>query len=239
MNRKDLLVVRFKELSKSIVGIRSENKQNEIKVVAVTKYSPIDDIEISYSIGHCAFGENRVLDLQEKSDYFIEKGIDDIEWHFIGNLQTNKINRLLKIEGLKYIHSVDSLSLLEAILKKEEQFRGDRLGLFLQINTSGESEKSGFTNYDSLAGAVNLFLEANDSKFYLCGLMTMGKIRTVDLEGDARDCFQKLKKMKLQLEDDFGVKELKLSMGMSSDFEIAIDEGADFIRVGSSLYSQQ
>jgi pyridoxal phosphate enzyme (YggS family) len=238
MNRKDKLVARFKELNKAIVGVSSLSKKKQIHVVAVTKYSPIEDIDISYSLGHKAFGENRVLDLQEKSDYFIDKGIEDIDWHFIGNLQSKKVNRLLKISGLRYIHSVDSLSLLETILKKEEQFRGEKLGLFLQINTSEEEEKSGFLNYDSVAGAVNLFLEATDSKFYLCGLMTMGKIRTDDQKRDARVSFQKLKAMKVQLEDDFGLDDLKLSMGMSSDFELAVEEGTDFIRVGSTLYSQ-
>lgn len=239
MNRRDLVGARFKELKKNIVGISSLNKKNEINIVAVTKYSPIEDIEISHSLGHIAFGENRVLDLQEKSDHFIANGIEDIEWHFIGNLQSNKVNRLLKIPGLTYIHSIDSLSLLETVLKKEEQFRGEKLGIFLQINTSGEEEKSGFKSYDSLAGAVNLFLEATDSKFYLCGLMTMGRIRTTDQQKDAQHCFSKLKQMKSQLEDDFGLKDLKLSMGMSSDYQIAIEEGADFIRVGSTLYSQK
>lgn len=239
MNRKDLLNVRFKELRKSIVQINSENKKSDLTVVAVTKYSPVEDIEFSYESGHREFGENRVLDLQEKSDHFVNDGVDDISWHFIGNLQTKKVNRLLKIPGLTFIHSVDSLTLLETILKKEDQFRGERLGIFLQVNTSGEQEKSGFKSYDSLAGAVNLFHEAHGSKMYFAGLMTMGKIRTDDLEGEARTCFKKLSLMRDQIKDDFGVESLKLSMGMSSDYEIAIDEGADFIRVGSTIYSNE
>jgi pyridoxal phosphate enzyme (YggS family) len=239
MNRKDLLNARFKQLKKSIVQINSENKKSDLSVVAVTKYSPVLDIEYSYQSGHREFGENRVLDLQEKAEYFFDKGISDISWHFIGNLQTKKINRLLKIPGLSYIHSIDSLSLLESILKKEDQLRSEKLGLFLQVNTSGEEEKSGFTSYDSLAGAVNLFLEAHDSKFFFAGLMTMGKIRTDDQQKDARLCFQKLKQFSNQLSDDFGTSELKLSMGMSADYEVAIDEGADFIRVGSTIYSNE
>ncbi len=234
MNREDLLSARFKELNTKIQTIKSEG--HEPRVVAVTKYSPVDDIFISHNLGHEDFGENRVLDLQEKAEEFVKRGISDVNWHFIGNLQSNKINRLLKIPNLKYIHSIDSLSILQSLLSKEDQFRGDRLGLFLQVNTSGESEKQGFANYDTLAGAINLFLDEHGSRIYLAGLMTMGRIRTENIEEDARKCFKKLKRYKKRLEDDFGVYDLKLSMGMSGDFEIALEEGSDFIRVGSVLY---
>ncbi len=234
MNREALLNNRFKELNKEIQ--ESATEEHKTSVVAVTKYSPVEDIFISHELGHREFGESRVLDLQEKALEFEKKGIQDISWHFIGHLQSNKINRLLKIPNLKYIHSVDSLSLLEAILSKEEQFRGDKLGIFLQVNTSGEDEKYGFTNYDKLAGAINHFLDEHGSRIYLAGLMTMGKIRTDDIEGDARECFKMLKTFKQRLEDDFGVHDLKLSMGMSGDYKIAIEEGSDFIRVGSVLY---
>jgi pyridoxal phosphate enzyme (YggS family) len=239
MNRKDLLTWRFKELKKSIVQINSPHKKSDLTVVAVTKYSPIEDIEISYDLGHRDFGENRVLDLQEKAESMELSGRDQVDWHFIGNLQTNKVNRLLKIPNLSFIHSIDSLSLLETILKKTDQFRGERLGLFLQVKTSDEDEKKGFESYDSLAGAVNLFLEAKGSKFYFAGLMTMGKIRTSDIEGSARLSFKKLKEYRSNLEADFGVHSLKLSMGMSGDFEVAIDESSDFIRVGSKIYAQE
>lgn len=239
MNRKDLLTWRFKELKKSIVQINSSHKKPDLTVVAVTKYSPLEDIEISYDLGHRDFGENRVLDLQEKAESLSLEGRDEVRWHFIGNLQSNKVNRLLKVPNLAFIHSVDSLSLLESILKKSEQFRGERLGLFLQVNTSDEEEKQGFKSYDALAGAVNLFLEAEGSKFYFAGLMTMGKFRTDDIESSARMCFQKLKEYRKSLVADFGVNSLKLSMGMSGDFEVAIDESSDFIRVGSKLYAQE
>ncbi|WP_372653385.1 YggS family pyridoxal phosphate-dependent enzyme [Halobacteriovorax sp.] len=234
MNRESLLSNRFKELNKEIQKTATE--EHHTSVVAVTKYSPVEDIFLSHDLGQRDFGENRVLDLQEKAEEFEKKGIQDVNWHFIGHLQSNKINRLLKIPNLKYIHSVDSLSLLEAILSKEEQFRGDRLGIFLQVNTSDEDEKHGFSTYDKLAGAMNHFLDEHGSRIYLAGLMTMGKIRTDDIEGDARKCFRKLKSFKHRLEDDFGVHDLKLSMGMSGDYKVALDEGSNFIRVGSVIY---
>lgn len=234
MSRANLLSGRFKKLTTEIQHLTPDGR--EVSIVAVTKYSPVDDIIISYELGHRDFGENRVLDLQEKANHFSEEGLVEVSWHFIGNLQTKKINRLLKTPGLKFIHSVDSLSLLQNILSKESQFRGERLGLFLQVNTSGEEEKAGFDGYDSLAGAVNHFLDEHGPKFYLAGLMTMGKLRTDDKDRDAKECFNRLGDYKDRLEDDFGIADLKLSMGMSGDYKIAVEEGADFVRVGSTLY---
>ena len=234
MNREDLLKKRFKELTTEIQKIKADDQGT--CVVAVTKYSPVDDIFISHDLGHQDFGENRVLDLQEKAEEFADRGIDDVNWHFIGNLQSNKINRLLKIPNLKFIHSIDSLSLLQSIISKEDQFRGDRLGLFLQVNTSGESEKQGFDNYDTLAGAINFFLDEHGSRIYLAGLMTMGRIRSENVAADAKECFKTLKEYRKRLEDDFGVTDLKLSMGMSGDYRIALEQGSDYIRVGSVLY---
>ncbi|ATH07757.1 YggS family pyridoxal phosphate enzyme [Halobacteriovorax marinus] len=234
MTREELLEKRFKEFNSKL-----KEKTNKTQFIAVTKYSPVDDIFISYNLGHRDFGENRVLDLQEKALEFEKKGLDDVHWHFIGHLQSNKINRLLKIPNLKYIHSIDSLSLLEQILAKEDQYRGERLGLFLQVNTSAEEQKQGFSTYDSLAGAVNHFLDEHGKRIYLKGLMTMGKIRTSDIEGEARECFKKLHRFKERLADDFGMTDLCLSMGMSGDYEVAIEEGSDFIRVGSALYKSE
>lgn len=234
MSREDLLESRFNDLRTEVQ--RNSPDGIECCIVAVTKYSPIDDIFISHELGQRDFGENRVLDLQDKAQEFARRGVTDVNWHFIGNLQTNKVNRLLKIPGLKYIHSVNSLNLLESLISREEQFRGERLGLFLQVNTSDEDEKSGFNNYDTLAGAINHFLDEHGARMFLAGLMTMGRIRSDNILEDARECFKKLKRYRERLEDDFGVTGLKLSMGMSGDYKIALEEGSDFIRVGSILY---
>ena len=140
-----------------LIRVRLELINREIRnthLVAVSKATDIESIEYALQLGQSSFGENRVGDLEEKSLFLKDRAID---WHFIGHLQSNKMNRLLRIPNLKYIHSIDSLKTLETLYKKEEHFLGDSLGFFLQVNTSGEDEKQGFCSdkYDELAGAAN------------------------------------------------------------------------------------
>ena len=94
-------------------------------LVAVSKYSTVDEIQFAYDAGHRAFGENRVKDLEIKSTHFFDKGLHDIRWHFIGNLQSNKINKLFSIKHLVSIHSIDSLKLLEEVIKREDKLEND------------------------------------------------------------------------------------------------------------------
>ena len=148
-----------------------------------------------------------------------------MRWHFIGSLQSNKINQLLLVKNLVSIHSIDRLSLLTKLLKKEIK---NPIGLFLQVNTSGEKEISGFVDIDDICAAVDLI--KGQDKFYFQGFMTIGKIRTDNFEQDARSCFQKLRELKV----DF--PEAELSMGMSSDYLIAKEFETDWVRVGSSIF---
>jgi PLP dependent protein len=209
------------------------NEIGNCKLIAVSKYTTNEKITEAYDAGHRIFGESKVQDLKKKSEIFPE----DIEWHFIGHLQKNKVNNLIKIPGFRYLHSVDSLELLNMLYKKEDNISSGELNIFLQLNTSGESEKSGFNTYDELARAANLILSQDSSTIKLIGLMTIGKIRTEAFETDAISCFQELTKTKKRLEHEFGFKGLKLSMGMSGDYKLAVAEGADYIRVGSTIFS--
>jgi len=228
MNRESLLRSRLIEIKDSI---------KNTKLIAVTKYYPMEDIIFLYKAGHRDFGESRVKELLEKSNNANARGMSDIVWHFIGNLQSNKINQLLQVNNLKFIHSINSLKLLEELVKKDNQFVGNKLSFFLQVNTSLEEEKSGFESEEELTNAIRYFLDYSPVKYQLKGLMTMGKFRTDDLEGDARICFQKLRKIKGQMEKIFSGLFLELSMGMSQDYKIAITEQSNFIRVGSALLS--
>lgn len=205
-------------------------------LVHITKKRPISDIEAAYSLGVRDFGENRIDELKEKSDYFLSKGINDIRWHFIGHIQSNKINRLFKIPGLHALHSVDSLEHLKKLVERQEHLVSSQVLFFVEVNTSGEAEKSGVASYDELAAMANYYLDLKDSRLVWHGLMTMGKIRTDTFEADAHTCFAALAKMRDQLAHDFDLKNLKLSMGMSSDYKIALQEGADYLRLGSILY---
>lgn len=199
-------------------------------LIAVSKTRTIDEIKQVQALGQIAFGENRVQELLEKS-----QKLKNVEWHFIGHLQSNKINQLLSVENLVSIHSVDSLSLLKKILKKE---CSQKMGLFLQINTSKEREKGGFDSEDinELNEAISLL--RRHPSFFLEGLMTIGKVRTENFSQDAKNCFELLNEIKTKLDKDHSLN-LKLSMGMSQDYEIAIEMGSDYIRVGSHIFGER
>lgn len=233
MDRKTQLKSQFQEVLNEINSYKSTAK--DIHLVAVTKYSPFSDIELSYEVGHRDFGENRVSELLEKANLAMDKGLKNIRWHFIGHLQSNKMAKLLTVPNLNFIHSIHSKKLLELLHAKSEGIDHAPIGYFLQVNTSFEDEKSGFETYDELMEAVNFCLQKENDKLKLIGLMTMGKIRTDDVRGSAKECFSGLVNFKKQLEEDFSVN-LMLSMGMSSDYDIAINLGSDFIRVGSKIY---
>lgn len=206
------------------------------KLVAVSKYSPIDDVVMAYEAGQIDFGENRVQDLHEKAEAFSHRGLNEVRWHFIGNLQSNKVKELLKIPNLWAIHSVSSKKLVEELLKREGEFQGAELKLFFQLNTSHEDEKSGFETIEEMTEAIALLKNSPSTKFKIHGLMTMGSIREENFEDAALACFRDLKSAKNKVESDLGLSGLKLSMGMSQDYKIALAEGADYIRVGSLIF---
>lgn len=223
------------EIAKNLSSIKKEIKGAHL--VAVTKYSPVEDVISAYEAGHHDFGENRVGDLAEKAKVFEERELTKVKWHFIGHLQTNKVRDLLKIPHLYAVHSVDSLRLLEELLKRESDFPGPELKLFFQVNTSHEEEKSGFESAEELTMAINLLQGRGGSKLKFFGLMTMGTIRTDHFEAEATRCFKDLAAIALSLEEKYHLKnKLKLSMGMSQDYKMALAEGSDFIRVGSAIF---
>jgi pyridoxal phosphate enzyme (YggS family) len=197
--------------------------------VAVTKQTELEDIELMYFMGQKDFGENRVESLYERACWAQENGFKDIRWHFIGNLQTNKINKLLKTPQLYAIHSVDSLRLLSKLVAKlgPEHIN---LKFFIQVKTSPEDEKSGFINLDQVREAMDLGRER------VLGLMTMAPIRVEEQKIAARKSFQKLVEWRDELHDPKHSK-LQLSMGMSGDYHEAIKLGSDWVRLGRTLFS--
>lgn len=205
-------------------------------LVAVSKYSPIDDVAMAYELGQMDFGENRVQDLVEKAAAFEAKGMNNVRWHFIGNLQSNKVKELLKIPHLYSIHSVSSKKLVEEIIKREGEFNGEELKLFFQLNTSHEDEKSGFETVEEMLESMLLLKKHGNPKLVVHGLMTMGSVRAVDFEAAALKCFRDLKHARDLAQKELGLTDLKLSMGMSQDYRMALKEGADYVRVGSAIF---
>lgn len=202
-----------------------------VTLMIVSKTRPVDDIQMYYDLGVRDFGENRVQELFEKSE-LLKKKCPDLRWHMIGNLQSNKINQLYSIENLFAIHSVCDQALLDKLMKAEHRL-SHPVEIYLQYNTSKEEEKSGFETYTEILAAAEGTRRAKSLIFV--GVMTMGAIRTENFERDAGNCFQELQVEKAKLEAELNVK-LKTSMGMSQDYEIAIREGSDCIRLGTMMF---
>lgn len=215
-----------------------KNDLNGAVLVAVSKYSPVEDVAMAYSLGQLDFGENRVSELTAKAGSFQFNQRQNVRWHFIGTLQTNKVKELLKTPNLWAIHSVSSKKLLEEIIRREAEITEPELNLFFQLNTSKEEEKSGFDTVEEIAEAIELLLTKKKSNLVCYGLMTMGSIREENFEEAARKSFKELKVARDYLADRFSLPNLKLSMGMSQDYKIALEEGADFIRVGSLIFKE-
>ena len=196
--------------------------------VAVSKTKPVDDIEKIYNLGHKEFGENKVQELLEKYN----KLPKDIKWHMIGHLQTNKIKKVIPIISL--IHSVDSLKLLKKI--NNEAIKINKvISCLLQINISNENNKYGFS-IDQIREIFNNET-LKDFKFIrIKGLMGMASF--TENKNQIRIEFNNLKK----IFDEFKINypELKIiSMGMSGDYKIAIEEGSNMIRIGSKIFGKR
>ncbi|MBI2520155.1 MAG: YggS family pyridoxal phosphate-dependent enzyme [Bdellovibrio sp.] len=205
------------------------------QLIAVTKYSGIEEIAFAHEMGQRDFGENRVQDLLKKSEQLAH--LKDVRWHFIGHLQSNKVKDLLKVNHLTAIHSVDSLPLLEKIIALH--LPHTRLELFFEVNTSGEKEKWGLTDIEQVKLVFQKALKDGiAANIYPVGLMTMGTFRTDDAESEAHRCFKQLQDMKLDIERSLQITNLKLSMGMSADYKIALQYGANFVRIGSQIFGQ-
>lgn len=195
-----------------------------VKIVAISKYSTSEDINNLYLAGQRAFGENKVQDLKQKSE--ILKDLP-IEWHFVGRLQKNKINNLIDLNPT-LVHSLDSLDLAMELNKKLIA-RNKKMSCLLQVNSSYEDTKSGVLPKD----AVKIYKEIleNCKNINLKGLMCIGA-NTED-KTKIKESFKITKKIFDELEP-LGAK--YCSMGMSSDFELAIENGSNLIRVGSTLF---
>jgi PLP dependent protein len=201
---------------------------NEIKLIAVSKNFSTDDINQAFDAGLREFGENKAQELNSKFDVLGNK----VTWHFIGHLQSNKVK--FAVRSAEYIHSVDSLSLAKEINKKSKQINKVQK-ILLQIKTSEEETKSGVESEEELFSLVDTCNELNNVE--LKGLMTIAPF--IDNEEEIRKSFRYLCKLKDVLNTK-GFKNIKeLSMGMTSDFEIAIEEGATMLRIGSAIFGQR
>jgi pyridoxal phosphate enzyme (YggS family) len=220
-------------LAHNLQTIQNELQGSRSQLLVVSKTQSLDDIRALYHAGQRHFGENRVQELAEKDEAL--KDLLDLKWHLIGPLQSNKINKLKTIHRLVAIHSVDSLELTQKLISAFAD-HPQKLGLFLQVNTSGEAEKSGFDTESELMETLKR-LTTISSKVQLQGLMTMGTIRTEDVLGEAHRCFKALIGLRDKIQENLKLSNLELSMGMSGDYLIARDYGSNWVRVGSKIFN--
>ena len=200
---------------------------SDIKLVVVSKNFGTEKIDEAFDCGIKDFGENRAQELNIKYERLGNK----ITWHFIGNLQRNKVRFV--VNSAEYIHSVDSL-LLASEINKYAVKNNKIQKVLLQVKTSYEETKSGLTNYSEIK---DLAFYCEDFKnLDLVGLMTIAPF-TED-QNLIRKSFSQLRKLKERLNSE-SLKIKELSMGMTSDYEIAIEEGATMLRIGSAIFGER
>ena len=210
--------------------ISYNNKINgNARLIAVSKTKPVEDLQQAYEAGQRLFGENKALEMRDKHEILPK----DIRWHFIGHLQTNKVKYIAPFVEL--IHSVDSLNLLKQINK--EAIKNNRvIDCLLQIDIAHEETKFGLeeNEADELLSSEE-FAELKNVR--ICGLMGIGSI--TDDKNKTKKEFNNLKKYFDETKNKFFNSKsyfCELSMGMSQDFELAIEEGATLVRIGSSIF---
>ncbi len=205
---------------------------NEVCLIAVSKTRSLDEVKAVASLGQIAFAENTVQDAMTKIPHLSNT---DLDWHFIGHLQSKKAGKLPGY--FQWIHSVDSIKLAQKLSNAmQNNSKNARLNCLIQVNVSGEDSKSGLQPED-----VKPFLQDVIDQALPCllwrGLMTIG------VQGDeqqTRDAFAQLRKLQQSCKAEFGLPAFdQLSMGMSGDYCLAIEEGATLVRVGTSIFGQR
>lgn len=224
-----MLVDNLKIVQENILNSAQKCNRNlsEIRLVAISKTYPIERILEGINAGLLDFGENKAIEFRDKSQLITQK----VVWHFIGHLQTNKVKYV--INNVDYIHSVESFKLAEEINKKAKKISKVQ-NIFFEVNTSKEDSKYGLKNYNEL---IELASECNElSNIKAVGLMSMASF--TDDENILRSSFSQLREFRDKMSNKFNsIKEL--SMGMTNDYTIAIEEGATMLRIGTAIFGNR
>ena len=205
---------------------RAGRNPGDIKIIAVTKYVTAARAKEAYEAGIRNLGENRSEGILAKREFFDEQPI----WHFIGSLQTRKVKSI--IDKVNIIHSLDRISLAAEIQKRAEK----PVDCLVQVNVSGEDTKHGISPQETIEFVKQL---ANFDKIRIIGLMTMAPL--TDNHDVIRQCFKDLKNLQVQIQNLLlpYAPCRELSMGMSNDFEIAVEEGSTMVRIGTALVGNE
>jgi pyridoxal phosphate enzyme (YggS family) len=226
----DVLAGRLAEVRERVERARERaGRTDPVTVVAVTKTHPAEMVRAAITAGVADVGENRVQELEEK---VAEVGREAVRWHLIGHLQRNKVRKALPLFDL--LHSLDSLRLAEAVSRDAVE-AGVTARVLVQVNASGEETKGGFSvdeGVDPIARVCAL------PGLVVEGLMTMAPF--TDDEAVVRRAFRATRALfDRAAREAAGFRALHVSMGMSNDFEIAVEEGATLVRVGSLIFGER
>jgi pyridoxal phosphate enzyme (YggS family) len=203
---------------------RCDREPNSVMMLAVSKTHPPETIKVAADCGLIFFGENKIQEAKAKIPLCSNK----LRWHFIGHLQSNKVRDA--VELFEMIQSVDSLGLAQEISKRAEQ-AAKTMPVLVEVNVAGEASKFGCKPEQLFSDLKNI---STLPRIEIRGLMTVPPWSAEPEK--VRPCFQRLRELKLRCEEIIGAPLPHLSMGMSGDFEIAIEEGATIVRIGTALF---
>lgn len=225
--RREELVSNLREVEAEIAAVN-----DKAKLVCVSKFKPASDIQALYDEGVRDFGENYVQELTDKAKELPK----DIRWHFIGGLQSNKCKDLAKIENIYVVETIDSIKKA----RKLDEARGNsgfgKVGVYIQVNTSGEEQKSG-CKPEEVVEIAKFIIDCDNLE--LRGLMTIGSYGASSSDGFNEE-FEVLRKCSEVVTSELQLVEpLVLSMGMSGDFVQALKQGSSSVRVGSRIFGER
>jgi pyridoxal phosphate enzyme (YggS family) len=208
-------------------AMKSGRSPDEVELVAITKTHPAEKVREAIEAGQSLFGESRVQEARAK----IPDLPSNLRWHFVGHLQKNKVRQALSL--FEMIHSVDSLALAQDINRIAEE-EGLHPRVLLEVNVAGEGSKFGFSPeklHDQMEELLTL------SRLSILGLMTIPPL--AKQSEASREYFIQLRHLRDRLQTEFRVDFTQLSMGMTQDFPIAIEEGATLVRVGTAIFGER
>lgn len=217
----------------SLACDKSARKSTDVKLMAVSKFHPVEEILQAYDCGLKLYGENRVQEASSKFSEILQIK-PDVDLHLIGSLQRNKVKNIIPI--CSCIQSLDRIELAQEIQKQCEKI-GKKINVLFEIHT-GEDSKSGYQNIDDVKKTLDYILSLENSFLVPTGFMTMAPF--TNNESEIRNSFVTLRNLrdKIQSEySDFNFSEL--SMGMSQDYQFAIEEGSTLVRIGTAIFGER
>lgn len=219
----------IENIKKNLLQIQEQIAPYTPKIVAVTKYFGVDAIIDGYQVGLRNFGESRAVEAIEKINSLPSEIKENSKFHFIGHLQTNKVNKV--VCNFDVIHSVDSLKIAKAISDEAVKI-GKVQDVFIQLNNAGEEQKFGFSKQELLENFEEIL------KFE--GLNVLGLMNIAPLEAnneELENLFEDIKETQIELVKKYNCTMKEISMGMSNDYQIAVKHGATMLRIGRKLFS--